>query len=60
MGGCFCATGSGGDRCERGVVQTRPCEDEAARAYSEDASGLMRHASHDVCAFYDVAYGVTR
>lgn len=60
MGSCFCASGTGGDQCERGVLRVKPCEDEVVRAYGEERTGLLRHAALDVCAFYDEAYGVTR
>ena len=42
------------------MVATRPCVEEAARAYGDGHSGLMRHTDLDVCAFYDESYGVVR
>ena len=60
LGACFCGGGSGGEWCERKGGAPRDCEAEAATAYSLRASGLLRFARHDACAFYEPAYGIVR
>ena len=63
MGTCICGTGTGGDWCERGALSPRDCSAQERQAYPEqpyDQAALTRHAPHDVCAFYDAAFGVIR
>jgi len=59
IGLCFCGDGSGGDTCERGGRQ-RQCAAAEQVSYGAGATGLQRHAQHDVCAFYEPAYGIMR
>ena len=59
LGQCFCGDGSGGEACERGG-RSRTCHAAEQAAYGPLANGLTRHATHDVCAFYEPVYGILR
>ena len=63
LGVCICGDGSGGETCERGGqrIFNRSCHAAEELAYGgAQSDGLTRHAHHDVCAFYEPAYGIMR
>lgn len=58
---CFCGDGRGGEFCEvvpkpLRLSRSATCAAEAAEAH--EADGVHRSARHDVCAFYEPAYGI--